>query len=322
MRQILFVNICLSKDAAGLDFVGDIHGQFDKLTGLLAALGYERCSSSGFRHPLGRRAVFLGDYIDRGPKIRETLQAIKAMVDSGDAFALMGNHEFNAIAFATPNPRGGYLRPHSEKNICQHGATLEQFNHAKNEWLEWLAWFKALPMWLDFGGARAVHACWDRLSIETLAEGSLHDDRFLKVCATEGTREFASLESLLKGPELSLPKGHSFSDKQGIVRTKIRSRWWNLTSSESLTFGDLAMPPGALTCDVGTSCDQLESIPDYSEAIPVFVGHYWLPRTARLEPLASNVCCLDFSAGLDGPLVAYRWDGEERLDDCRILSAS
>lgn len=49
------------------DLIGDIHGQHDKLTTLLRRLGYQSVGD-GFRHPEGRRVIFLGDYIDRGPK--------------------------------------------------------------------------------------------------------------------------------------------------------------------------------------------------------------------------------------------------------------
>ena len=318
----MYVTSFLSQETGGLDFIGDIHGQFEKLTGLLASLGYERIGQHGFRHPEGRRVVFLGDYIDRGPRIRDTLQAVRAMVDSGDALAIMGNHEFNAITFATPDPRGGYLRPHSKKNVDQHSATLAQFENARDEWQDWLAWFKTLPMWLDFGGIRSVHACWDQICMDILADGDLCDSKFLEQCATERTREFAALETVLKGPEIPLPTGVNFSDKQGIVRLKIRSRWWDLTQSQALTFGDLAMPPGSLECEQAVEPSHLSQFPNYTESVPVLFGHYWLPPDTDRVPLADNIGCLDFSAGLTGPLVAYRWDGESCLQAKHFVECS
>ena len=48
-----------------------------------------------------RRAVFVGDLIDRGPAQLRILDIVKLMVDSGSAQVVMGNHEFNAIAYAT-----------------------------------------------------------------------------------------------------------------------------------------------------------------------------------------------------------------------------
>jgi hypothetical protein len=46
-----------------------------------------------------RKAIFVGDYIDRGPADLETLYMVKKMVDAGAAYAIMGNHEYNALAF-------------------------------------------------------------------------------------------------------------------------------------------------------------------------------------------------------------------------------
>ena len=101
------------------DIVGDIHGHADILQELLHQLGYRRVSGN-WQHPDDRRLLFLGDYIDRGPKIRETLELVKELVDSGRALAIAGNHEFNAICYHTPAPDGTHLRPHTDKNTHQH----------------------------------------------------------------------------------------------------------------------------------------------------------------------------------------------------------
>jgi protein phosphatase len=74
------------------DLIGDVHGCFDELAQLLQALGYE-LSESGARHPQGRKAVFLGDLVDRGPKTPEVLELVMKMVGSGDALAVPGNHD-------------------------------------------------------------------------------------------------------------------------------------------------------------------------------------------------------------------------------------
>ena len=50
---------------------------------------------------------------------------------------------------------------------------------------------------------------------------------------------------------------------------------------------------------------------------PVFIGHYWLSGTP--QPLAANIACMDYSAARNGPLVAYRWDGETVLDKARFV---
>ena len=78
------------------DLIGDIHGHADELIALLKKLGYSLINGV-YNHP-DRKIIFLGDYIDRGPQIRKTLQIVKDMVDAGNALAIMGNHEFNALA--------------------------------------------------------------------------------------------------------------------------------------------------------------------------------------------------------------------------------
>jgi protein phosphatase len=74
------------------DLIGDVHGCFDELTTLLQTLGYE-VTENGARHPQGRKAVFLGDLVDRGPKTPEVLDFVMQMVASGDAIAVPGNHD-------------------------------------------------------------------------------------------------------------------------------------------------------------------------------------------------------------------------------------
>ena len=108
------------------DLIGDIHGYADELVQLLAALGYQK-SHGVYGHP-DRRAIFLGDFIDRGPKIRQVLEIVRPMIDEGTALAVMGNHELNALAFHTedPNSPGEFLRRRTSANVAQHRQTVEQ----------------------------------------------------------------------------------------------------------------------------------------------------------------------------------------------------
>jgi hypothetical protein len=94
------------------DIVGDIHGHAEALETLMRELGYDRASGK-WQHRDGRCLLFLGDYIDRGPQVRETLRLVKGLVDSGQALAIAGNHEYNAICFHTTTQDGTPLRPHS-----------------------------------------------------------------------------------------------------------------------------------------------------------------------------------------------------------------
>ena len=74
----------------GYDLIGDVHGCAHTLERLLEQLGYKR-QRGVWQHPR-RQALFLGDIIDRGPRIREALHLVHDMVEAGQALCIMGNH--------------------------------------------------------------------------------------------------------------------------------------------------------------------------------------------------------------------------------------
>ncbi|MEO8195753.1 MAG: metallophosphoesterase [Thermoanaerobaculia bacterium] len=88
--------MALIPEAAGYDLIGDIYGHADELRALLTHLGY-REANGAWRHP-ERLAVFVGDFLDRGPKIAPTLDLVRAMLGNGSACSVLGNHEWNAPA--------------------------------------------------------------------------------------------------------------------------------------------------------------------------------------------------------------------------------
>ena len=70
------------------DIIGDIHGHADKLEALLAKLEYQN-TAGAWRHS-GRQAIFVGDFIDRGPAQERSVDIVRRMVDCGAAQAVMG----------------------------------------------------------------------------------------------------------------------------------------------------------------------------------------------------------------------------------------
>ncbi len=81
------------------DIIGDVHGCYDELVMLLGKLGYTEDAESGMIHPDGRKAVFLGDLCDRGPKNIEVLRLAMKMVKSGNALAVPGNHDVKLVKY-------------------------------------------------------------------------------------------------------------------------------------------------------------------------------------------------------------------------------
>ena len=314
------------------DIIGDIHGQADKLEALLRALGY-RDTAGAWRHR-DRQAIFVGDFIDRGPAQVRSVDIVRRMVDAGVARAVIGNHELNAIAWHTPDPRrpGQYLRSRDSaewgaKNRKQHAAFLAEVEDRPALHAEIIDWFLTLPLWLDLPALRLVHACWHPRLMAWVAP-RLHGDcyltRELMVPATDEPEDeaekdngtpsiFKAVECLTKGIEVPLPAGHQFRDKDGIQRSRVRVRWWDEDAS---TFRTAAM----------LSPEERKALPDCplpvharvpAMSTPVFFGHYWLTGTPSLQ--SSRSVCVDYSAGNGGPLVAYRFDSEPELSPERFV---
>ena len=87
-------------EAGPFDIIGDVHGCADELVELLEGLGYGVEASDGMfevRPPEGRRAIFLGDLVDRGPKSPEVLRLVMGMVGSGAALCVPGNHDAKLV---------------------------------------------------------------------------------------------------------------------------------------------------------------------------------------------------------------------------------
>ena len=292
------------------DVIGDVHGQADKLIGLLTQLGYQH-DGQCFQAPANHQAIFIGDLIDRGSQQLQTLSIVFAMIDHGQALAVMGNHEYNALAYATPDARNvsQYLRQHDDRHTSQHQAFLDEVGFGSELHQFWLKRFYELPLWLALDDACFVHACWDSDAMAILKPLLTTDNRLtplaLQKTSEEGTPAFEALERVLKGVEAPLPEGILLVDKEGHQRKNVRVQWWqpNLSfqpihqiaraSQEDL----IHIPKDTLTAEILFGLDHDK---------PIFVGHYWLNGTPEL--LSHQVVCVDYSAAKDGFLTAYQFD--------------
>ena len=304
------------------DIIGDIHGQYDKLIGLLNNLGYTEVNGVWLHST--HKVIFVGDLIDNqhiesGISHIKTVKLVKAMVEAGSALCILGNHEFNAIAWMMPNPENKaiFLREHNDNNYNQHKNFLAEVGEDSPQHHEIIEWFKTLPLWLELPeGIRVIHAAWieeyQAVLKPYMTENNCLTDELVIKASRKDSPEYVALEALCKGLEIELPEGHGFKDKHGARRTGIRICWWkNLTKS---TYKEVALVPE----------DAKDSIPDLPieqrnlkakgyTGVPVFFGHYWF--SGQPEPVANNIACVDYSAGKSGntPLVAYRWEGESVL---------
>ena len=299
-----------------IDVIGDVHGYAEKLVGLLQQLGYVH-NGQHFVPPAGHRALFIGDLIDRGSQQVATLEIVFAMLDADVADAVMGNHEYNALAFATPDPDNNsqYLRSHNEIHTRQHEAFLAEILFGSDAHQYWLQRLYELPLWLETDYACFVHACWDVDSMAILqpllTQSNCLTPHGLIATSREDSAAFDALERVLKGVETPLPNGLVMVDKEGTERTRVRVRWW-LDALNTRSIHEVARAPLSALAQIPK--DALAENIDFALKThkPVFVGHYWL--TGAPEPLSTQIVCTDYSAAVDsGYLTCYQLDSEQPL---------
>ena len=184
-------------------------------------------------------------------------------------------------------------------------------------------WFLTLPLWLELDGIRVVHACWHDNCMRYLTENGLTNRRLTADMMVEACREpadeaekdtptpsiFKAVEALTKGIEIPLPQPHSFVDKDGHQRRRVRVRWWDKTA---ISHQQAALLDDAARQQLPDSPIPAHNHIGHDGGTPVFIGHYWATGTPTL--LSPKVACVDYSIGKGGKLVAYRWDGEQALD--------
>jgi len=124
-RQPLWNN--LKQEHGPFDIVGDVHGCYDELIQLLVHLRYEKTSGGFYKPPEGRKAVFLGDLVDRGPKIPDTVWLVMEMVKAGYALCIPGNHDIKFMRAVwgknvqVTHGLGDSLQQFKERDTHYHG---------------------------------------------------------------------------------------------------------------------------------------------------------------------------------------------------------
>ena len=234
-----------------LDIIGDLHGNLLAFVRLARHLGYAVDSDIGrgdWSHPEGRILVFVGDLIDRGNKSLELAELVMSLVEQGRALCLMGNHEYNLVAWRVL----GHPPKHS------NGPTIADVEERSERWERVLGFFATLPIAIELPDLRVIHAAWHRdafaavepvlgrepqgLSSEFSDPIDVLEDhiRLVSPFVLEPTTGLAPglpsapllppandlpHEILLKGFERETPE--PFLDNDGKERRALRVRWWD-----------------------------------------------------------------------------------------------
>lgn len=299
---------------SGYDVIGDVHGQGSRLESFLRGLGY---GGAYFAHPDGRKAIFIGDLTDRGTEHAKVFDIVRRM----NAKVIMGNHELNAIAYAQKSVRGGYVRSHTEDITKDHADFLAEYPFGSAAHKEVIDWFRTFPIYHEAGGIRLIHACWSENAMAVCRPYLRHDKSPMPEMyqaydrARKGSGVRWGLDLLLKGPELSMPKGVTYRDIQGNIRDKTRLYWWkekDTPDGESFQFSQDVID--RFSSGGTRRLGSLRKRFNYSSQSPVLFGHY----NIDVQPfLASSYAgCVNFK----NRLVAYRWDaGDKALSPQKLV---
>lgn len=305
---------------SGFDLIGDVHGCCDSLEALLNTLGYRK-RDGVYQHD-NRKVIFLGDLVDRGPKIRETLHLVRNMVERGSAQIVLGNHEIATIRYMTPGRPGSgktFLREHTERNNYMIRETLQQFEQHQGELDEFIQWFYEIPLFLENEFFRVVHACWDHCHINAFmahyGKATIDEDMMHEPLSSLARR---TVEILTRGANMPLPGGEEMVSSDGYTRCSFRTKFWHENPE---TYGDIVFQPDPLPehlHHLPLTLEERDQCTRYgAHERPLFVGHYWCH--GQPEIITHNIACLDYSAINGGKLVAYRMDEDEALSDTRFV---
>jgi len=293
------------------DIIGDIHGHYKLLVRMLKKLGYE-FSPSGFKHP-ERKVIFTGDYINRGPEIRETVTLIRQMVESGNALAILGNHELNAILYFTIDKQSKYFRKYASRLRLPLLSTIEQYGIYEDELKDNIKWFRHLPFYLDMGEFRVVHGGWNDLHLKTINQYMEGEEKIRKSFLKEyfiNPELNQAVNELLKGIELQLPKDLIIRDIKGISHRNFRIKWWE--PAEGKTFSEASFSNRFKLPAYTIPKEIIPYVSYYSDDLPpVFFGHYCLDKQDLI--IKNNLCCVDRCVVRSQTLTAYRWNGKKSL---------
>ncbi|MBR7059066.1 MAG: metallophosphoesterase [Neisseriaceae bacterium] len=294
-----------------IDIVGDIHGEIDALRDLLRHLGYD---NQGW-HPENRRLVFIGDFIDRGIDSPAVVETIRRLTDSGNALAILGNHELNLLNNDQKDGSGWFF----EKQRIREQHRYVQYKIAnEKEKCEIINYINTLPIALENNNLRIIHAAWLGNHIETIKNlGNI-----------DAKTAFSNFRANAKQAEKYQAWYSQYIEEHEFYHQHHRDENFDMPYLRAIGQYDLyhgeANPMRALTC--GTECFAKTPFyaagrwrfvtrkrwwEEYNDDCPVIIGHYWRQWYANSHVQKSlfsedanqwlgkkkNIFCVDFSIG-------------------------
>jgi hypothetical protein len=284
-----------------VDVIGDVHGEIDALRALLRHLGYDREG----QHLQGRRVVFIGDLVDRGPDSPAVVELVRERVARGRAQCVLGNHELNLLRAASKPGNRWFMDPaHAEQQPGGHFALSRvasaEFRRAA------LEFFATLPLALERRDFRrqSVVSLYRRFERRTVRELDMEG---LSAASERELQQWgAQLED--RGAEVPLLTATGECDERYQMGNPVRvitSGVERMTTQPFFSSGKWRM------------CDRVKWWEQYTDPVPVIVGHYWRRLSGNwsdghaaskpdlFEGLAvtgwmgprENVFCVDYSIG-------------------------
>lgn len=299
-----------------LDIVGDIHGEINALKNLLTVLGYDENGTTAH----DRKLVFVGDFCDRGPDSPAVIKLVQKLVSSGNAFAILGNHEINLLASDAKDGSGWFFDVRYASDLPYYAPFQRVKPTEKKHITDFL---NRLPIAFERDDIRIVHASWVSEKIDqirSLDTGSvvhhLHSWESKIRSHAEGTgllqRYLAEKEKWkvqIESVDNPPPFLHAIADYETLEH--VYSPFKVLTSGLEAR-ADSAFFSG----NRWRFSDRVPWWDNYDEKIPVVIGHYWRlfkPRPDQPQSRYSllfrnvdstawhgkhhNVFCVDYSVG-------------------------
>ncbi len=293
------------------DIIGDVHGYAQLLKKLLKELGYQK-TPDGYSHP-ARKAVFVGDFINRGPQIRKSLRMVRKMVENGNALAILGNHELSALIVNLKDKKGSPLIRTPRKSFLSVLKTLGQFTQKQEEWESHVNWMRTLPLFLELGKIKIVHACWSDEAVQylkqTLPEGKLKRKVIKELYKNPDSELSKNIWLVSKGVYLEMPHDLRIRNNKGVSPQSFRTQWWQNPAGK--TFNQILFESKYTLPEYNIPEQLLPQYLPYEGDELVFFGHYC--RGDGPFIISPKICCVDSCVTGTKTLTAYRWDGEEKL---------